>query len=562
MSAMPRRSVFSARRSPRDLVLLMVWGLGVMPSLPGQMAPRIVGGTEAPRGQYPWMVALARHSVGSLFDAHFCGGVLVHPHWVLTAAHCVERERPSSVDVVIGAHNLKTDRPPVVRRLAVREIVLHPDYDPETSDSDLALLVLAEPVADVPPLELIDDAELGVPGTEATVLGWGATAGDGSGFPAALQQVGVPLVSLALANALPAFDGSLTEAMLPAGPAEGGRDSCQGDSGGPLIVAGPAGGSPMLAGVVSFGADTLDCAAPGGYGIYTRVLVFRNWILSLMRPAYAAWERRTGRAGERRDPDGDGLTHWEEFLRGEEPGAGARGLAESVSLVPDGSGGLEPGFTFRRRTAAEVRTRVFFSTDVRAPWVMLEEAASLVGPPVPVPGIPGLETVTLRGPATAVPSGYFRVTGDSAPVYAAGPRPIRSGQSLTHTLHILDPLVGPRRAKEYLLLELPDDGTRVVLTARSTSFDAGLHLIDAGTGLVLASAITDTAGGTDECIDFLPTPGRSYLARIGPTSGDAATGGKFTLHCGLLSEAADLEVGVPQAGALAATDAVNPDFIY
>ncbi len=139
----------------------------------GQVSPRIVGGTEAPRGRYPWMVSLASRAVSSNYSAHFCGGVLIHPHWVLTAAHCVERERPSTVEVVVGAHNLKTDVAPAVRRLAVREIVLHPDYDAETSDSDLALLVLAEPVTDVTPLEIIDDAALCAPGMEAVVLGWG-----------------------------------------------------------------------------------------------------------------------------------------------------------------------------------------------------------------------------------------------------------------------------------------------------------------------------------------------------------------------------------------------------
>ena len=560
MFSIVSRLAGTGRSGRRRLGLLAAWGVFVSAAA-GQIAPRIVGGTEAPRGRYPWMVSLATRSVSSAFSAHFCGGVLIHPHWVLTAAHCVERERPSSVDVVIGAHNLKTDAAPEVRRLAVREIVMHPDYDPETSDSDLALLVLAEPVTDVPPLEIIDDAALCTPGTEAVVLGWGATDGDGTTFPAALQQVGVPLVSLAVANALPAFDGTLTENMLPAGPAEGGRDSCQGDSGGPLIVEGPAAGTPVLAGVVSFGADTLDCAAPGGYGIYTRVLAFRNWIYSLMRPAYAAWERQAGRAGERRDPDGDGLVNWEEFLRGEDPGAGGREAAPSLSLVSDGLGGWEPRFAFRRRTAAEVRTRVFDTAGGRPPWSELEVTASLAGPPVPVPGRPGLETVTLRGPVAATGAGYFRVTGDTAPVYVAGPRSILDGQSLTHTLHALDPLAGPRRAKDYVLVDPPTDGARVAVTARSTSFDVALHLLDAVTGAALASATTDTAGGTDETVSFTPEPGRAYLARVTPASGDGTTGGKFTIRCGRLPDTADLVVGAPLSGALAATDPVNPDFL-
>lgn len=538
-------------------ILVLACVAGGPPAI-AQIKPRIVGGREAPRGAHPWMVSLARHSVSSAYDAHFCGGALIHPHWVLTAAHCVENKLPSSVDVVIGAHNLQTDTVPAVRRIAVREIIIHPDYDPATSDSDLALLLLAVPVADVMPLEIIDRAELCEPGIEATVMGWGSTSGDGTGFPAALQEVGLPLVSLAVANAAEAFDGSLTENMLPAGPDGGGRDSCQGDSGGPLIVEGPEGVAPMLAGVVSFGADALDCAAPGGYGIHTRIIGYRGWIYDLMRPEYAVWEAAIGRAGERRDPDGDGLANWEEFVRGEDPGSGVRGFAESVVLRPEEAGGMGLRFSFRRRTAAEVRTRVFHRAEGAAPWAALEVDALLDGPPVPVAGSPGVETVTLRGPASAAGASYYRVTGDTAPVYVAGPRPMAPGQTLAHALHLLDPLVGTARAKEYRLLEVPADGSSLVLTARSPVVNLALQIVDAGTRAVLQSAAGNSAGGTDETLTFLPEAGQDILVRVLVHNGTPASVGRFTLHYGLRPPSPEFVVGTVTSGSLATTDGRNP----
>src|SRR5688500_12911197 len=86
--------------------------------------PRIVGGTPTTKDKYPWMVALTTAGNSDLFDAQFCGGALIHPYWVVTAAHCVEEETASSMDVVVGAHNLQTDSAASVQRIAVKEIIL------------------------------------------------------------------------------------------------------------------------------------------------------------------------------------------------------------------------------------------------------------------------------------------------------------------------------------------------------------------------------------------------------------------------------------------------------
>jgi hypothetical protein len=142
----------------------------------------------------------------------------------------------------------------------------------------VALLRLATPASLAPTavgtIGLVGpgDGALVVPGTMATVTGWGATAEGGAGSNA-LLEVAVPLVSNATCNSPSSYNGAVTENMLCAGLPAGGKDSCQGDSGGPLIV--PNGGGWLQAGVVSWG---YGCARPDWYGVYARVSRFKGWI--------------------------------------------------------------------------------------------------------------------------------------------------------------------------------------------------------------------------------------------------------------------------------------------
>ncbi len=102
---------------------------------------KIVGGQEATPGAWPWMTALIHSYEDSLYDAHFCGGTLIHPKWVVTAAHCVDDKRTEDIEVVAGIHDLAHD---AGKRIKVRRIISHPAYDYWTDDSDIALLELEE----------------------------------------------------------------------------------------------------------------------------------------------------------------------------------------------------------------------------------------------------------------------------------------------------------------------------------------------------------------------------------------------------------------------------------
>ena len=112
----------------------------------GHVGPRIIGGTPALAGDWPSIAALLTKSEDNAFFAQFCGGTLIAPRVVLTAAHCVVTNAgvvsADSLDVTVGALDLRvTTR---AERIAVSEITVHPDYDPRFHDDDVALLTLAQ----------------------------------------------------------------------------------------------------------------------------------------------------------------------------------------------------------------------------------------------------------------------------------------------------------------------------------------------------------------------------------------------------------------------------------
>ncbi len=248
--------------------------------MPLTITPKIIGGTTAIPGAWPWMAAIIHSNATDYYFGQFCGGALIDENWVLTAAHCVYNEHPGTwedpqeIDVVLGLHNLTTD---TGERISVKRIVGYPDYNPVTFDSDLALLELERP-SSRQTIPLMSDVTNDLSGDMVTIIGWGdSDASDFSEYPEVLQQVSIPVISNTTCEAR--YPGMITENMLCAGSAEGGKDSCTGDSGGPLVV--QIDNQWLHAGIVSWG---VGCARPGNYGVNTRSSKFIDFIYSYVTP--------------------------------------------------------------------------------------------------------------------------------------------------------------------------------------------------------------------------------------------------------------------------------------
>lgn len=215
-------------------------------------ASAVVGGKPAPAGAYDFTASLQDG------DFAFCGGSVIAPGWVLTAAHCVPDGSAKGLSVVVGTVDNSNGSG---QRLQVAEVLVHPQYDADASTHDAALLRLngATSVAPIALATAADDA-LEAHGTPVTVTGWGdrtPVLGGGLLTTNRLQEVDLTVVSDDRCGA----DGPTAvcaEGFL--------KDSCQGDSGGPLF--GRVAGRPVQIGIVSYG---LGCGVPEFPGVYSEV---------------------------------------------------------------------------------------------------------------------------------------------------------------------------------------------------------------------------------------------------------------------------------------------------
>lgn len=231
---------------------------------------RIVGGQEANPGDWPWQ-ALLQTPRGS----QFCGGTLIHPQWVLSAAHCVERSKPKDIVIRMGAHYRveKSSTSKNEQKFKVTKIITHESYNkPLQLSHDVALLKLESSAT------LNDFTNLAcLPSTNPTtgsfcaITGWGTLKQNG-GQPAKLQVVRVPIIQQETCQRY--YPKAIHGSMVCAGFSEGGKDSCQGDSGGPMVCKGTD-GRYSLHGVTSWGSG---CAQPRKPGVYARVSFLLKWI--------------------------------------------------------------------------------------------------------------------------------------------------------------------------------------------------------------------------------------------------------------------------------------------
>ncbi|XP_077867832.1 uncharacterized protein LOC100372484, partial [Saccoglossus kowalevskii] len=234
---------------------------------------RIVGGSDASLGTYPWQVSL--HEYGS----HICGAVVINENWIATAAHCVVSSSPYDLEVRMGFISQQAGSVHEYRT-GVHSVFVHPSYNNYLSSNDFALLYVDTPIiysdyirpACLPPS---GDSTFFNDGEVCAISGWGETYSGGT--PDILQEATVPLVNQQTCNSR--YDGDVTESMICAGYLDvGGIDSCYGDSGGPLVCQ-KSNGRWYLAGLTSWGNGCADSYYPG---VYARITHGRSWIDEIM----------------------------------------------------------------------------------------------------------------------------------------------------------------------------------------------------------------------------------------------------------------------------------------
>ncbi|GAA2238385.1 hypothetical protein GCM10010104_36790 [Streptomyces indiaensis] len=246
----------------------------------GSIDPKVIGGNETTISTAPWMAQLLyfddRGTASTGDDiGFFCGGAVVAPTKILTAAHCVKGYNwKANGAVVTGTSQLPSDNGTDLHggtATAVWRQWNHPSYSATTIDNDIAVLTLDTAVKATPiRMTTSGDTTSYKAGTSAKLYGWGRTSSTSDDISETLKTATLPMQSDTTCSGAYGSDfvkGHMVCAGKPATGSDAGTVSaCNGDSGGPLVV------NNRIVGVVSWGVT--DCVAKGAYSVFSKVSTY------------------------------------------------------------------------------------------------------------------------------------------------------------------------------------------------------------------------------------------------------------------------------------------------
>ncbi|XP_017044800.1 phenoloxidase-activating factor 2 [Drosophila ficusphila] len=234
-------------------------------------------------GEFPWVVGIFTGR-----QEFLCGGTLIHPRLVVTTSHNLLNETVDTLVARAGDWDLNSLNEPYTHQGSrIKEIIMHPEFDPERLYNDIALLLLDEPIQLAPHIQPLCLPPLQSPAVIEQLLtatcyatGWGAKEADSEKLEHVLKKISLPLVEhdecqAKLRNTRLEARFRLRPSFLCAG-GDPGKDTCKGDGGSPLFCTMPGERDRyQLVGIVSWG---VECGVEDIPAVYANVPYLRGWI--------------------------------------------------------------------------------------------------------------------------------------------------------------------------------------------------------------------------------------------------------------------------------------------